>query len=250
MTNIDKIRAIFEGIAAGDAAAVTRHLDPERYLEHDPQVGDGVAGVERYIAEIASGDHRLDLVRVIEDGDHIVTQADGRIRDDGTFFDVFRFENGLVVEHWGFAAPAGPPNQSGHTQVDGPTEPSHLEDTEASKALVRSYYETVHLAGRRDQIDRFLSQDRQIRHEPGVADGIEAFKRDLDMLIRDRTIDEIALLFGQGDLVFIVARGTHAGEPCAYVDLYRVEGAQLVEHWGFPQPIPPAEARKNGNTPL
>ena len=92
-------------------------------------------------------------------------------------------------------------------------------------------------------LDRFLSHDRQVRHEPGVADGVEAFKRDLEMLIRDRTTD-------QSDLIFIVARGTHRGEPCAYVDLYRVAGAQLVEHWGFPQPIPPAEARKNRSAPL
>ena len=58
------------------------------------------------------------------------------------------------------------------------------------------------------------------------------------MLTRSRTIDDIVLLAGQGDLVFIAARGTHEGEPCAYIDLYRVEAGKLVEHWVFPQPIP------------
>ena len=62
------------------------------------------------------------------------------------------------------------------------------------------------------------------------------------MTTRTRTIDAIVLLVGQGDLVFIAARGTHAGEPCAYIDLYRVEAGKLVEHWGFPQAIPRQEA--------
>ena len=250
MTNIDKIKALFAGIAAGDAASATRHLDPAHYVEHDPHVGDGVAGVRRHIEEIASGGHRLDLVRFIEDGDVGVTQADGRVRDDGVFFDVFRFEDGLVVEHWGFAAPPGPPNRSGHTQVDGPVKAGRKEDTAATEAFARDYYQTFHIAGRHDLADRYFAGSPMVRHEPGVADGVDSFLRDLAMLTRDRTIDEIRLILGEGDLVFIAALGTHQGESCAYVDLYRVHDGRIMEHWGFAQPIPPVEARKNGNAPL
>ena len=67
------------------------------------------------------------------------------------------------------------------------------------------------------------------------------------MLARARTIDDIVLLLGQGDLVFIAARGTYEGEPCAYIDLYRVEAGKLVEHWGFPQAILPQERSESGN---
>ena len=86
-----------------------------------------------------------------------------------------------------------------------------------------------------------------IRHEPGVADGGTAFLRDLEVLTRDRTIDEIRLFIGQGDLVFIVSAGTHQGEPCAYVDLYRLQDGKIVEHWGFPEPVPPPRERMNAN---
>lgn len=54
-------------------------------------------------------------------------------------------------------------------------------------------------------------------------------------------------VLGQGDFVFLVATGTHEGRPCLYVDLYRVEGGKLVEHWGFPEAVPPAEESRNGN---
>ncbi len=51
-------------------------------------------------------------------------------------------------------------------------------------------------------------------------------------------------------MVFIAALGTHQHKPCAYIDLYRVQDGKIMEHWGFPQPIPPAEARTNRNPPL
>jgi hypothetical protein len=52
---------------------------------------------------------------------------------------------------------------------------------------------------------------------------------------------------GQGDFVFIAAKGTHEGEPSGYVDLYRVEDEKIVEHWGFPQKIPPQSELKHHN---
>jgi hypothetical protein len=32
--------------------------------------------------------------------------------------------------------------------------------------------------------------------------------------------------------------------PCAYIDLYCVENAMIVEHWGFPAKIPPQKDSK------
>ncbi len=245
MTNMDKVRDVFRAITNRDPATAIRRLDAKRYVEHDPNVEDGVEGVRRYIQALEP-EARMEIVRIFEDDDYVVTQADGQVRGDGTFFDVFRFEGGAIVEHWGFAAPSAPPNASGHTQLDGPTEAGRLEDTAANKAFVREYYETFHIQGRHDLADRYFADSPMIRHEPGVSDGTEAFLRDLAVATRDRTIDEIRLLLGQGDLFFLVALGTHQREPCAYVDLYRVDRDRIVEHWGFFQAIPPANVRRSG----
>lgn len=244
MSDIEKALTFFQGVSSGDAALATKHLDPARYVEHDPRVGDGVEGVKRYVEQIVSDHAALKVVRVFQDGAYVFTQADGLVLGDGTFFDVFRFDDGLIVEHWAFSAKAAPPNKSGHTQVDGPTEPQPGEDTETNKALVRDYYEAFHIQGRHEVLDRYFSNDRCVRHEPGVADGVGEFKRDVEVLTRDRTIDRIRLLLGQNDFVFLVAEGTHQGDPCAYIDLYRAENGQIVEHWGFPQAVAPQEASK------
>ena len=136
----------------------------------------------------------------------MVTQAKGQRSGRNIFFDIFRFEEGLVVEHWAFSTMDAPSNRSGHTQIDGPTEVKHLGDTERNKAIVRSYYGTVHVAGDHKVIPQYFSGDHCIRHEPGVRDGVAAFQHDLEELVKGRTIDEIKFVFGQGDFVFIAAK--------------------------------------------
>ena len=246
MTDIERAKTFLQGVATGDPDLATRHVDPDRYVEHDPLVADGAVELWRHVDGLPK-DNDLEVVRLLQDGAFVVTQAQGDVLGRAVFFEVFRFEDGMIVEHWVFSAEGAPPNRSGHTQADGPTEPRHLEQTEMNKRIVRDYYEIVHLGGRHDEARRWFAGDLMIRHEPEVADGVGEFLHDLEVLTRDRTIDEIRLFAGQGDLVFLAAQGTHGGEPCAYIDLYRVEGGKIVEHWGFPQSFPAAEGRKNDN---
>ncbi len=246
-SDIGKALTVLQGIGSGDADLATRYIHPQRYMEHDPRCADGIDGLREHVRRASQEDHRLKVVRAFQDGDHVFTQADGLILGHGVFFDVFRFEDGLIVEHWGFSAPSAPPNQSGHTQTDGPTEANPAEDTGKNKAILRDYYETAHIARDHRNIQRYFCGDLQIRHEPGVRDGVAAFLHDVEGLMRHRTIDEIKLLLGARDFVFVAAMGTVEGEPCAYIDLYRLEGGKLVEHWGFPEKVPPQGEWKNHN---
>ena len=245
-SNIEKALTVFAGIAGRDPDLAAKYIHPASYIEHNPQAAGGVAGLKDYVARLPS-EARLKVIRSFEDGPYVFTQSDGKISDRNTFFDVFRFEDGLIVEHWSFSAPAGPPNQSGHTQVDGPTQATDLRSTEKNKAFVRRYYETFHLAGDHRRHEQYFKGDLCVRHEPGVRDGVAEFLRDVAVLMQHRTIDEVRLLLGQGDFVFIAAEGTHEDEPCAYIDLYRVEDEKIVEHWGFPQAIPTRVERLNKN---
>jgi predicted SnoaL-like aldol condensation-catalyzing enzyme len=186
------------------------------------------------------------VVRAFQDGPYVVTQAKGQRSGRNVFFDIFRFEDGLVVEHWAFSTMDAPRNQSGHTQTDGPPEAKLSVDTEKNKLLVREYYQTIHIAGDHGKIPQYVSEDT-IRHEPGVRDGLAAFLRDVEALTQHRSIDEIKFVLGQGDFVFVAAQGSLEGDPCVYIDLYRVESEKLAEHWGFPEKIPTQKERKNNN---
>ncbi len=247
MGNVEKVSAVFAGISAGDVAQATKYLDAERFVQHNPYAADGVKGLERFMEQSPRDQLQLSVVRAIEDGPYVVTQAKGQRSGRNVFFDVFRFEDGVVVEHWAFSATDAEPNRSGHTQVDGPTAPTHLGDREENKQIVRRYYEACHIGGDHSDAERYFAGDLMIRHEPGVRDGVSEFLRDVKELMKHRTIDEIKLLLGEGDLVFVAAKGTHEDKACVYIDLYRVQDEKIVEHWGFPETVPPEADWRNGN---
>ena len=244
-TNIETVHAVFEAIGARDVDRAIQYVNPH-FVQHNPYLAAGVEGFRQYI--LGSTPEQLDLkvVRTFEDGPFVVTQVKaGRAGEN--MFAVYRFQDGLIAEHWAFSSSGAPPNQSGHTQIDGPIEAKHLEDTDKNKAFTRKYYETFHIAGDHSHNHDYFTGDLMIRHEPGVRDGVAEFLRDVEVLMQHRTIDEVKLLLGQGDFVFIAAKGTHEGAPCAYIDLYRVEGEKIVEHWGFPAKVPPQEEWKNNH---
>jgi len=246
-TDIEKVVSALQGFVSRDTELITRHVNPSKFVQHNPSVADGLEGLKEELSQPASKNDHLEVVRAFQDGPYVFAQSNGLIDGQGVFFDIFRFEEGMMVEHWVFSAPAAPPNESGHTQTDGPTEAKHLQDTEKNKSIMREYYETIHIAGDHGKIPQYFSGDFCIRHEPGVKDGVAAFAHDVESLMQHRTIDELKFLLGQGDFVFIAAKGTHESKPCAYIDLYRIEGEKIVEHWGFPEKIPPQEERKNNN---
>ncbi len=225
----------------------TQYIDPKRFVQHNPDAANGVEGLSDFIRQSPRDQLLLTVVRAIQDGPYVVTQAIGQRSGREVFFDIFRFEEGLVAEHWAFSAFGSPPNQSGHTQTDGPTQPKLSENTAKNKALVRNYYETVHISRDENNMQQYFDGDRCIRHEPGVRDGVSAFLKDLHRLVKNRTIDEIRFVLGQGDFVFIAASGTHESNPCVYIDLYRVEDGKIAERWGFSEAVPPQEKLKNKN---
>ncbi len=246
-TNLKKVLAVFEGISTGDVDLATRYISQDSFVQHNPRAADGIEGLKQFIDSSSREDLQVSLLRAFEDGSYVVIQGKGLRSGQSVFFDVFRFEDGLIVEHWAFSAMDAPPNKSGHTQSDGPTDATDLEITESNKAFVREYYETFHISGNHDQSDRYFTEDVMIRHEPGVRDGVSKFLRDVQVLMQHRTIDEVKLLLGKGDFVFIAAKGTHEGTPCVYIDLYRVEERKIVEHWGFPETVPAPEECRNPN---
>ncbi len=102
-------KALIEGLMAdimigGKMEKVTDYISPVTYLQHNPGVGDGLealGGAMQAMAEAGSA-MRYDKVHmVVADGNFVFTASEGAMGDTPTaFFDLFRVEDGLVVEHW------------------------------------------------------------------------------------------------------------------------------------------------------
>src|SRR6202011_311207 len=120
-----------------DATVIARHFG-ESFIQHDPGIADGLAGMKSFAAEVASSPAAdITIYRTLVDGDFVLLHSRcdgvGRYGASAVAFDLFRFKDGKIVEHWGAQEPVAPPNLSGRTQVDGSTEVLDREKTEANR---------------------------------------------------------------------------------------------------------------------
>ena len=99
-TDIEKVLTIFHGISAGDVALATQHIDHKRFVQHNPYARDGVEGLTQFINQSPRDQLQLTVVRAFQDGPCVVTHAKGERSGRNVFFDIFRFEGGLVTGDW------------------------------------------------------------------------------------------------------------------------------------------------------
>jgi predicted SnoaL-like aldol condensation-catalyzing enzyme len=105
------------------------YVNPNKYIQHNLQVGPGPAGVAALIQNMPP-DASVNTIRVFEDGDYVFAHTEYNFFGPRIGFDIFRFEDGLIVEHWdNLQETATEPSPSGHTMIDGPTEVSDLDQT-------------------------------------------------------------------------------------------------------------------------
>ena len=189
-------------------------------------------------------------MRAFQDGPYIFTQSEGDLFGQQVFFDIYRFENGLIVEHWDNLIAMTPPNTSGHSPIDGPTKATDLKDTEKNKQLVRNFYEAIFLNGKLDQMPQYFDGDKFIRHDARGGDGLSALGALMQEQAKKGMVMSVAkmdLVLGQGNFVLVAATGSIADKPVAYYDLFRVENNKIAEHWDVIENIPSQEEAKNQN---
>ena len=96
-------------------------------------------------------------------------------------------------------------------------------------------------------VDDCISQDF-IQHNPTTPDGPEGVKQIVQMLISQGVPKqqlEFRHVIADGDTVVLHTRYEMAGKEWRFIDIYRVEGGKLAEHWDAMMPAP--ETRANNN---
>lgn len=91
--------------------------------------------------------------------------------------------------------------------------------------------------------------DQYIQHNPLAADGPEGLKAFLDWA-KGNLPDfkaEIKQVFADGDYVILHVHATRGPDDrgSAVMDIFRLEGDKVVEHWDVIQPIPENSANDN-----
>jgi predicted SnoaL-like aldol condensation-catalyzing enzyme len=225
------------------------YVNPNKYIQHNLQVGPGPAGVAALIKNMPP-DASVNTIRVFEDGDYVFAHTQYNFFGPRIGFDIFRYEDSLIVEHWdNLQETATEPSPSGHTMIDGPTIASDLDKTDANKALMQRYMEDL-LAGRRETFPRYFNGTQYIQHNPWVADTIPGLIAGLQALAAKGqavVYKSVHKILGEGNFVLVVAEATFGGVPTGIYDLFRIEKGRIAEHWDTLEAIPPRDQWKNSN---
>lgn len=225
-------------------------IDPEQYIQHNLSAPDGIEGF-RALQGMLAGKGRVNTIRVLEDGDYVIAHSEVDIFGPKVAIDVFRFENGLIVEHWDNLQPIPEGlNPSGRSLIDGPVELEDLDRTEANKAAAAAFVEDILMHGRYDKAGEHIDGENYVQHHSLIADGKTSLINTFKALAEQGTpvrYTAIHQVLGEGNFVLVVSESEAAGESTAFYDLFRIANGKVAEHWDVVEPIPPRDEWQNQN---
>jgi predicted SnoaL-like aldol condensation-catalyzing enzyme len=108
-----------KGLNQKDADAAIA-LMGDRYVQHNPNAADGPEGFRKFIGFLKEKfpNSKSEIKRALVDGDYVILHVHA-VREPGTrgnaIIDIFKLENGKIVEHWDVVQPIpeNPANNNG-----------------------------------------------------------------------------------------------------------------------------------------
>ncbi|KGJ94402.1 nuclear transport factor 2 family protein [Colwellia psychrerythraea] len=246
----EKAVALLNSIETGDQTAIS-YVNPTEYTQHNLAVGDGLAGFGAVLQALPKNSAKVNVVRSFADGEYVFTHTDYNFFGPKIGFDLFRFENGLIVEHWdNLDEKSATKNPSGRSQIDGPTTIKDLEKTAENKILVAKFVDTILVNGQFSQLGDFFEGDFYHQHNTAIADGLSGLGQALETMAKNgikMVYSKNHKILGEGNFVLSISEGSFADKPTSFYDLFRVENGKIVEHWDVMETITPKEQWKNTN---
>ncbi len=252
-TNTEKALALIGTFASGDSELAASLLK-EDYIQHNLAYGTGRDAFVSSVDYLASAPEAttVENIRAFEDGDYVFLQTVYNFAGAGeqVAFDIFRFEDGLIAEHWDNLADKADPNPSGHTQIDGSTEITDLDKTEENRELAKNFLYDVLMGKNADKTADYFDNGAYIQHNTGIADGLDGLGTALAALAEQgiqMIYNETHMILAEGNFVLAVSEGSFGGAPTSYYDLWRVENGKIAEHWDVMETIAAEDTWANDN---
>jgi predicted SnoaL-like aldol condensation-catalyzing enzyme len=113
------------------------------------------------------------------------------------------------------------------------------QQLEENKMLVTNLYQEIFGDKNIDAVDNYIG-DSYIQHNPNVADGKEALKAALKIWFKDAPKEKIDIrnIGADGNFVFIHTKSKMGNKTFSVMDIFRVDGGKVVEHWDVMQEVP------------
>jgi predicted SnoaL-like aldol condensation-catalyzing enzyme len=220
-------------------------------IQHNPFVPTGRDALIGFLPALKKSGIAYTNHRILRDGEFVVlhnsftnAQAFGAAKI--VTIDIYRMKDGQAVEHWDAIAPIVEKTASGRSQVDGATEITDQDKTEANKALAVSLIEDVLMGP--GKITEYISAEQYHQHNPDIKDGLSGIVEAVQQLTAQNNMfkyKKIHKVLGEGNFVLTVSEGEWSGKARVFYDLFRMKNGKIVEHWDVIQPIPTSNLANN-----
>ena len=221
------------------------------YKQHNLAIPTGLDGLLSVVKLLPPNSAKVNTVRAFEDGDYVFTHTSYDFFGPKVGFDIFRFENGKIAEHWdNLQVDPKTPNPSNRTMTDGNAFLKDLHKTSQNKILAKNFVTDILIEGNMDKLKLYDFGDNYLQHNPIISDHLSGLK---DILIKWKNegisiaYHKIHKVLGEGNFVLVASEGEFGGKPTAFYDLFRIENGVIAEHWDTIEEIPAKGDWKNNN---
>ncbi len=229
----------------------------DKYIQHAPAYGDGtdalVKALEKELND--SPDVEVRIHRTIAEDDYVAIHSSwGYGKEVYVFVDIWRVEDGKLVEHWDHYQKVPEKSENTNTMYLGPDVNNYIEQ-DKKRNIKRSLavLATFDNLGDTSAIEKYVSDEIYIQHNPKVGDGKTAFLGYInDLKGKNFTFKTtIAKTIAMGDMVLVHSKRVETDKPddrgTGYIDIFRFDTTGMItEHWDITEVVPEKSNNTNG----
>jgi predicted SnoaL-like aldol condensation-catalyzing enzyme len=243
LSNKEKVATLLTSFGSGIKTPLT-YIHPTRYIQHNPLIADGLQGLKLHLKEIPR-DVTVKVLRLMEDGEFIFAHVEYHFAAPLAGFHIFRFEDGLIVEHWDNRQSLLPIVFGSNSITTGTVTISDRSKTERNKDLVDAAMENI-LNNNMEKLPDYFNGPGCINHSSLCLNKPGAMTK-WEKLGTTIKYDKVHRILGEGNFVLVVSEGTLKDRAAAFYDLFRIENDKIVEHWDIIEEAVTTDKYKNTN---
>ncbi|MEM1107674.1 MAG: nuclear transport factor 2 family protein [Planctomycetota bacterium] len=233
---------------------VVKKLWSPDYIQHSPIQPTGVQPILDWVGAMEAngrGGFDYQLHRLVVEGNHIALhgRAVGFMDKPVVLVNIWRVEDGKLVEHWEGVQPEVTETASGRSMFDGEQAIRDRDKTQANKALIEEFLDTVIVQGQFDKLGNYFDGDNYLQHSPMIPDGVSGLTGTLAKLGEQgitMVYTKVHRVIAEGNLVVTHSEGTFGGKPMQFFDWFRIEDGKIAEHWDVIMDISGGSKNDNG----
>jgi predicted SnoaL-like aldol condensation-catalyzing enzyme len=238
LSNKQKVLSFYKLIVGQRKAELIPGFVLENYLQHNPTVPQGRAGITgmiNYLKTLPPSPEgaKSPIIRSIQEGDLVVTHLHIQFMGKHMLvIDWFKLKDGMLAEHWDAIQEI--PDQTGLdiTASKGTSEIDETASAENSKRVVSGFYNAII---NKQSTAEFIDQ-HYIEHDPAVIQtglGLATY------LLADVNRDiKIQRIIAEGDFVCAQSEFKRGGKEYVFYEIFRVNNGKVAEHWSVEQVVP------------